>query len=196
MDLWEDDSLTSSELFTAVILVAAIYFIVKIINSNAENKAKKQELQKEILVNRKNEQVKKEREKKQQKINEEQIVRELSKPKNGIYKKGKKHGNFKYWYRGKLYVESTFREGKADGVSKSWYENGQIKEDQTIRNGKQDGFCRGWYSNGQLKYERTYIDSKLDGVLRNWNEDGVLRTKFIFENNIKTVYVQDGRKIN
>ena len=51
-------------------------------------------------------------------------------------------------------------------------------------------------TNGQLKYERTYIDSKLDGVLRNWNEDGVLRTKFIFENNIKTVYVQDGRKIN
>ena len=57
--------------------------------------------------------------------------------------------------------EGYIKNGKLDGLSKYYYENGQLKEELTYNNGKEDGPFKEYYDNGQLKKEETYEDGKL-----------------------------------
>jgi antitoxin component YwqK of YwqJK toxin-antitoxin module len=53
--------------------------------------------------------------------------------------------------------EWYYKDGlKADGISKGWYPNGQIKEIITWKDGKMNGLRNKWDENGDVEYERTY----------------------------------------
>ena len=98
----------------------------------------------------------------------------------------KKHEN------GQKERETTFRDGKRDGLSIWWHKNGQKEEEATYKAGilmsatvwKLSGekcpdtnlvdgtgiVCRYW-ENGQKRYESTFKDGKLISEKR-WDEDG------------------------
>jgi antitoxin component YwqK of YwqJK toxin-antitoxin module len=87
---------------------------------------------------------------------------------------------------------------KRNGLSKKWYENGQIEEEGQYIDGKRDGLHREWYENGNIKSERNwnsdipigtfitylingkkeseaiYEDGKLNGKFKRWHENGVV----------------------
>ena len=61
--------------------------------------------------------------------------------------------------------EWYYKDGKmADGVSKGWFPNGQLKQSRIWKNGVQDGIWTEYYENGQKDYEQTYKDGKRDGL--------------------------------
>ena len=67
--------------------------------------------------------------------------------------------------------EKTFKDGKLDGLSTGWYENGQKWWEATYKDGKEDGKWTTWYENGQKRWEGTYKDGELISA-ECWNEDG------------------------
>jgi antitoxin component YwqK of YwqJK toxin-antitoxin module len=51
--------------------------------------------------------------------------------------------------RYKWYYEKGHR---ADGLSRSWWPNGNLKQTVTWKNGKRHGLWTEWYENGELKW--------------------------------------------
>ena len=79
------------------------------------------------------------------------------------------------------------KEGKKDGLSTAWYENGQtpytgwskemyedgqIKSLVQFKDGKKDGLSTAWYENGQKKREINWKDGKYDGLETGWYRNG------------------------
>ncbi|HKJ82160.1 MAG TPA: TonB family protein [Ignavibacteriaceae bacterium] len=70
-----------------------------------------------------------------------------------------------------------------NGVSMSWYKNGQLKSQLNYVNGKQEGKSLSWYNNGQLKNEIIYINGKAGGKSLSWYEDGHQKSDYNYSNN-------------
>lgn len=87
-----------------------------------------------------------------------------------IYKNGNLDGYRKLYYSdGKtLQQEATFTEGKLNGVSKSYTQNGKLETEAVYKMGVQDGYDRRYdYETGELRLDTYYKDGKPDG---NWVE--------------------------
>ena len=59
-------------------------------------------------------------------------------------------------------------------VQKSYYRNGQLREELPLRTGQRHGIARTWHKNGQLASEEPYRDGLPHGVCRQWDEAGRL----------------------
>ena len=59
-------------------------------------------------------------------------------------------------------------------IQKSWYRNGQLREEMPLRNGKRHGVARLWHKNGRLASEERYANGLLHGICRQWSESGRL----------------------
>ena len=88
------------------------------------------------------------------------------------YKDGKQDGKTTYWYEnGQKELEVNFKDGKQDGKATYWYENGQIMAEETYKDGKRDGKTIEWEENGQIWSEGYYKDNKKDGKWISWYEN-------------------------
>jgi len=69
-----------------------------------------------------------------------------------------------YWISGELYQDielSSLVPYKKDGVSKQYYENGQLKYEIEYANSKINGYVKGYYETGVLKREDYYKNDSL-----------------------------------
>lgn len=57
--------------------------------------------------------------------------------------------------------ECTYKDGKLDGPSIEWYENGQKRGESTYRDGELDGPLTTWHANGQKWTEKTFKDGNI-----------------------------------
>ena len=114
MDVWQDasDPLTSSEILTAVVFIAIIYFTIKVINRSYE---KKEQIRKEVLAKKKEkdsrERLVKQKElaRKQEELRKVRATRELEKPKNGFWQE--KYNN------GQLETECIYKNAQTQSYS-------------------------------------------------------------------------------
>jgi|GEM_PF-4443534 len=60
-------------------------------------------------------------------------------------------------------------------VERRYFDTGQLMSEQ-FRNteGRKEGWSRHWLENGQLFYELYYVDGLANGLLREWSEEGLL----------------------
>ena len=79
---------------------------------------------------------------------------------DGLFRKYYSNGQLRYEWYFKLPLDGT----RADGISRGWWPNGQLKQIKTWKSGKQVGISTGWYENGQKRYEQTYKDDKKNGL--------------------------------
>ena len=98
--------------------------------------------------------------------------------------------------------EGNYKDGKKDGLTTYWYEDGQKKQEANLRDGKGDGLWTKWYENGQKKSEANFKDGKLmsavawkpngekcpetdvkdgNGVAVQYNEDGTESGRFTYK---------------
>jgi len=64
----------------------------------------------------------------------------------------------------KIIAEVNYKEGKEEGMTKLWYENGQSQLEANIKEGQLDGISRGWFENGQLEKEFNSIEGVQEGL--------------------------------
>ena len=58
----------------------------------------------------------------------------------------------------------NFIDGIAQGISKTFYENGQVEYETNYKNQKRDGLEKSYSPTGQLQTEMIYKDGKLEGL--------------------------------
>ena len=56
------------------------------------------------------------------------------------------------------YIEEYYKDGKLNGLSTWWYENGQKELENHYKDGKLNGLSTCWYENGQIEGEGFFKD--------------------------------------
>ena len=81
---------------------------------------------------------------------------------------------FSLHQNGQKESETTYKDGKPNGLWTDWYKDGKKKTETTFKNGKPNGLFTNWYDNGQKFGEGTYKDGKQISF-KEWNEDGSVK---------------------
>ncbi|WP_281766366.1 toxin-antitoxin system YwqK family antitoxin [Neptunitalea lumnitzerae] len=108
----------------------------------------------------------------------------------GNRSQGKKQGEWKiYSDDGSLYEIKTYKDNKLNGVYKRFFKDGVVEQIKYYLDGEEDKskcFTR-YYANGQVKEE----DCKKDGSgkLERFFKDGRLKTRYVYENNVRMEFV-------
>ncbi|MDD5321305.1 MAG: hypothetical protein PHD43_11960 [Methylococcales bacterium] len=89
----------------------------------------------------------------------------------------KENGLYRLWRKinkGNKCIEENYKNGKKNGLTKEWDENGQKIYEQNYIDGKLNGLGRWWCTNKNEKIcaEEYYKDGKLNGLNTRWDENG------------------------
>jgi len=103
------------------------------------------------------------------------------------YKDGRPDGEVKlYSEEGKLIARREYAAGLRTGVWDTYSDDGEQKlREENYKDGKADGPFRTWYTNGQLRQETTFVAGKLEGAATEWTRVGDKRAEVSFKNGLK-----------
>ncbi|SVD13294.1 uncharacterized protein METZ01_LOCUS366148 [marine metagenome] len=76
----------------------------------------------------------------------------------------------------------NYKDGKQDGLSEDFHENGQLDRRDNYKDGKQDGLSEDFRENGQLYSRKNYKDGKEEGLTEEFWENGQLQFRINFKN--------------
>ena len=79
-----------------------------------------------------------------------------------------------YHPNGKVAVEAPYKNGKLDGVFRSYYENGNPWQTIGYRDGIEHGISTDYYENGMKRLREVYKDGVLDGTSEQFSERGLV----------------------
>ena len=101
-------------------------------------------------------------------------------------------GKVQTFYKGstKLKKVETLKNGKGDGVTKWWFENGQLEQEVFYKNGERNGARKRFFQNGQIREDLNYVNDKMDGLCKSWFENGQQEREFIFKDGKMTSKTQ------
>ncbi|MBK7884857.1 MAG: hypothetical protein IPJ81_14525 [Chitinophagaceae bacterium] len=114
------------------------------------------------------------------------------------YKRSGNELTFKSWYAdGQQKEEKNYRNDKEHGIRIEWYENGQKKLEGKYINGEEDNVWINWHRNGQKWAELKYINGKQHGVETWGYESGKKQSENEWTNgkqNKSTIWYENGQK--
>jgi hypothetical protein len=76
----------------------------------------------------------------------------------------------------------VYRNGKLEGVSKGWYENGQSQWVSLYKNNLMKGNSKYWRENGQRWIDGNYHEGLRHGTHRVWHKNGRIETLEFYQN--------------
>ncbi len=93
---------------------------------------------------------------------------------------GLQEGITRKWYdNGQLAEKRLYIEGKKEGVHQAWWEDGKPKFIFEVSDDAYSGELKEWYSNGQLAKDFHYKKGQEEGAQRMWWADGTLRANYV-----------------
>ncbi|MEI6489046.1 MAG: hypothetical protein WCP52_08795 [Bacteroidota bacterium] len=102
-----------------------------------------------------------------------------------VIKKQVKVENGEYIERydnGMIRIKGMMKNGKRDGLWRSWYVNGVPWSETTFKDGVKTGPTSTWYPNNRKRYDGFYVDDKEAGKWTYWDEKGKELSSKIYEN--------------
>ena len=104
----------------------------------------------------------------------------------GLYSKQQKDSLWRYYNEKELLVsEETYRSGKLNGPSKTFYKNGKIAERFIYLDGLKDGEWKQFYEDGQEMVKCLYINNQLQGHYIRYYQDGRKEFEGRYKNDLK-----------
>ncbi|MCZ6537013.1 MAG: toxin-antitoxin system YwqK family antitoxin [Gammaproteobacteria bacterium] len=100
-----------------------------------------------------------------------------------------------FYPNGQRESESSYVDGKQDGIDTEWYDDGQKKAERTWALGQRVHEIQ-WWENGQKRHESKYVDGKLHGGT-SWFEDGNKRKEDVWvdgQRKSQTEWHENGNK--
>ncbi|MDX1349857.1 MAG: toxin-antitoxin system YwqK family antitoxin [Putridiphycobacter sp.] len=115
------------------------------------------------------------------------------------YKNGKFDGLYKtYFENGQVAIEQFFKEGEKDGQSSYYYDDGKLFYTENYKNGQREGQIKRLYQNGNTWIIERYKKGQKEGVWEEYYEDGTLKYEGKWEKNVlveEHFYNADGDEI-
>lgn len=99
-------------------------------------------------------------------------------------------------------VQATIeiKDGKLDGLTKIYFNNGELEEIRSYSNGMMHGKWEKWNRQSVRIAEANYSENKKEGKWFVWDDNGVLRYDMTYRNGEKTgvwlMYDESGKLIN
>lgn len=91
---------------------------------------------------------------------------------------GKAHGVSRGWFEnGQQEVEELFVNGVSNGLRTRWYENGARRSVEHVEQGKLVGQYIEWHDNGQKAVDMTLDAGQPNGVVEAWHRSGMLKSR-------------------
>jgi antitoxin component YwqK of YwqJK toxin-antitoxin module len=78
--------------------------------------------------------------------------------------------------------ETSYYEGKEEGIMKSWYADKSPEQERLFVNGKKEGIHRGWWPNGNPKFEYQFKADEHNGIAKEWFVNNKLYRCFHYTN--------------
>jgi antitoxin component YwqK of YwqJK toxin-antitoxin module len=103
------------------------------------------------------------------------------------YKDGRPDGEVKLFNEEeKLVARREYAAGLRSGTWETYSDDGEQKlREENYKDGKADGPFRTWYTNGQLRQETTFVAGKIEGLATEWTRVGDKRAEVNFKNGLK-----------
>lgn len=100
------------------------------------------------------------------------------------YSNGKENGESAAWYdNGQLSERRIFSEGRKEGTHFGWYSNGAPKFIYHFGKDVYEGEYIEWYPNGQLFRKQHFCKGHANGLQQVWFEGGQIKSNYIIKNN-------------
>ena len=112
-------------------------------------------------------------------INENDILldKETKQPITGIFKE-------KQFDSDKIRLIIPYKNGKEDGLLKSYYPSGKLNSEMPYKNGKEEGQQKDYYESGKIKTISTYKNNMLNGTQKWYYENSQLKAEYNFKDDI------------
>lgn len=127
------------------------------------------------------------------------FARDMRLAKTYYLKNGVKHGDEIHYFEklssdGKPIpkLSMNWKEGKLQGIVKSWYDTGAIESHREVSNNKKSGVSRAWYKDGTLMMIEEYDQNKLVRGEYFKIGDKTPTTKVVFGRGVATLFDGDG----
>lgn len=102
-------------------------------------------------------------------------------PTDGVHYVGDSVNFIKYIYKdGIIISEQPFVDNKANGVSKDYYANGNLRLTVEYKDAKREGLSVTYYETGEKHSETSYKNGKKDGIKYIYKKDGSITSKVPF----------------
>lgn len=83
---------------------------------------------------------------------------------------------------GVVIFRAQYKNNKYDGVVKSYYTDGKIKEERFYDNGKEKDTRKRYFNNGKVQSSQVYVENKREGEGKKFYDNGVLQESFTYKN--------------
>ena len=74
----------------------------------------------------------------------------------------------------------NYKDGKLEGLSKSYYENGNLESEQSYRNGRLDGGAKAYHPNGKLQFAFQYRKD-VPVAVKEYDQEGNMIFQAVYE---------------
>jgi hypothetical protein len=105
----------------------------------------------------------------------------------------------KYMSKEYLVKEVTFKNGVRNGLMKSFYQDGKVRQTFWYENGVREDSSRWYYQEGQLFRTTPYKNDTVDGIQMQYYRNGKLKAKLGYKKGLRTPlleeYTQDGKLV-
>jgi antitoxin component YwqK of YwqJK toxin-antitoxin module len=84
---------------------------------------------------------------------------------------------------GNLFRESNYVDGELHGITKSYYESGELESLETMQHGLFEGPYQRFYVDGRVANEGQYVNNEMSGLWKRYFETGELMEEVNFAKN-------------
>jgi len=104
---------------------------------------------------------------------------------------GKINGVYKSFYEsGNLRSKIDYKDSKREGKEIVYYPSGKKAYEADMKNGKKNGYVTQWYENGQQQYKVFYKNNKVEGLVTLYKKDGTIESKNRYKDGKITEQIQ------
>jgi hypothetical protein len=90
-----------------------------------------------------------------------------------------------------LIKEVTFRNGVREGIMKSFYESGRLRQEFTYKSGLRQDSSVWYYEEGQVFRTTPYINDTINGVQKQYYRNGKLKARLGFSKGYRTTALEE-----
>ena len=83
---------------------------------------------------------------------------------------------------GMVRSEAKFSDGKENGLTKTFYEDGEKETERFYSNGDKDSVGKGWWPGGIKKFEYHYSKGNYNGAFTEWYISGKMNQQIMYAN--------------
>jgi hypothetical protein len=105
----------------------------------------------------------------------------------------------KYMIGNQIAIETTFKNGVKDGLTKTYYKSGKIRVTSFYKNGLLEDTAKWYFEEGQLFRTTPFKRDTMDGLQKQYFRNGKLKAVIGFKKGLRTFefeeFDMDGRKV-